>query len=1168
MKFIFSLILVMLMINLIADFRFGKELFEDGLYEEAILEFEKTIAVSPTSEDAQQSLFYIGECFFKRGKFQQAEDNYLSLLDGYPNNSFKDKILFKLALSQFKQKKFITSSENFNILINKYPLSQFTEQSLPYFVQSYFEQKDFNMVIIKGQKLINDYEKSSQVPEILLWMAKAYFAKNMPAEGENTLRKITVEYPDSYTRWKALQLEIDLLAEKEGTQKAAAELSAKLEADVPRQFEEELRLKLIDYYFLLEQYDLAYRKLSEMMQKFDNSSQLDFYIILKTESQLKLKKFEEILAEVKDFKKVFKESELKENYELNIARAEYYLKNYGDATNKINEILTISKNDSVVYESKFLQAKIMEDNGKFNSAVVSYKEFLNSKYAKKDFLIFNIGNIYFEKFENYRTAIKFYQQIVTQFSKSKYQIPSIYRTALCYEKLENYEEAINELSQIDLEEVENEEMIEKISLKSEYLLKFKQKDYENAFYKLMNSIYIYLEDDNKENLKKDIISILADDLKELEKSEEMIDEKKSPVYAYLKANIYLKVARRSILEGKNSEAENSIKKADELISSLNSQTQKQWITELNLEKDLILNIEISTEIISRLEKFTDDFPDSKRKNKFLLEIIKFYSKQENNEKMYQFMEKLALDETINESDFYRSKLDLAEYYYQKNDFQNALRNFILAESQISIEKPLIYFHYAVSLNESGEKDKSVSKLEFLVNNAEDFDEFENAIKYLVGIFKEKGKFDEAIEYSLLIPEKSRNDEFYADLSENYLNLVNKEKAKESLMYIKEKDNETLRKLALLQFETKDYEMAKYTYGQLIEAEKDNLWNYEMLAHISFLQEDFLEAAENYKIIVEKLGDNFQNYENIQQVALENIISLYRIENRPKAETLTKKFKDILFAENMDEIELNKGIYQIEVNLKKAEKIFNNLLKKQELEAETKIAVYFWRGVARLKQEKIEEAESDFKTVANSIDVEMSKQAHLKLGTINFSKENFQQALEHYYKVIELDESGQLAFDAAKNFAFVCKTIEEWQKAISAYEIILERWGDAGLEAQTVFDIAFCHFRDKKYAKAIEMFERAIPILTEKELQAEAQYWIGESYFGLEDYEKAISEFLKVGYNYSEYAQWTASAELRAGESYINSGKKDKAKRTFERIIEKYGKFSNWGKEASKRLESL
>ena len=1156
------------MINLTGDFRFGKELFEDGLYEEAILEFEKTITSFPTSEDAQRSLFYIGECFFEGEKFKQAEEKYSSLLDGYPNNSFKDRILFKLALTQSKQNKFDVSIENAEILINKYPLSSFTEQALPFFIQSYFEQKDFETVITKGQKLIKDYEKSSQIPEILLWMAKAYFAQNEQIEGENALARIITEYPDSHARWKALQLEIELLVEKEGTAKAAAELASKLGENVPRQYEEELRLKLIDYYFDLEEYEQAYKNVNELMQKFDNSSQLDFYIILKTECQLKLKNYEEILTDEKDFRKVFKESDYKENYELNLARAEYYLRNYQKANDKINEILDISRNDSIIYESKLQLAQILEETDKFNSAVISYKELLNSEYAKKDRLLFDIGNIYFEKFKDYRTAIKFYQQIIMQFSKSEYQIKAIYQTALCYEKMNKIGDAINEFAQIDLEKIDNEKFKQDIVSKKEYLIKFKRKNYESAFNKLLNSIYTFLESDNKENLQNEIISILSDDLNELETAEKLIADKGSPEYIYFKANIYLKRAEKAKTEEKSLEFEKHLKKVDDLITTLNPQTHKQWINELNLEKELLLNKKVSADIISRMEKFIIDFPDSKMNNKFILEIIKFCSKQENKEKMFKYIEILTLDKTISEYDFYRNKLELAEHYYLKKNHLYARENYEIAQSEITIRKPEIYYHYAVSLNEIGEKEQAISKLVFLVNNRGDFNEFEEAVKYLIGIFQEKGKFEEAIKYSLQIPENSRNDDFYADLYDNYLNLGNKEKAKESLMHIREKDNETLRKLADLQYETKDYEMAKYTFGELIKKDKNDLQNYDMLAHISFLQKDFLEAAKNYKVIVDKLGENFQNYENISQVALENIISLYRIENRPKAETLTKKFKDILSAENMDEITLNKGIYQIEVNLKKAEKVFNNLLKKQELKDEIKISAYFWRGVVRLKQEKIDEAEEDFKTVANSIDPEMSKQAHLKLGTINFSKENYQQALDHYYQVIEMDETGQLAFDAAKNFAFVCKTIEEWQKAIAAYEIILERWGDSELEAQTVFDIAFCYFRDKKYTKAIEMFERTISILTEKELQAEAQYWIGESYFGLEDYEKAISEFLKVGYNYSEFAQWTASAELRAGESYLNLNKKDKARRTFERIIDKYGKFSNWGKEASKRMESL
>jgi TolA-binding protein len=388
------------------------------------------------------------------------------------------------------------------------------------------------------------------------------------------------------------------------------------------------------------------------------------------------------------------------------------------------------------------------------------------------------------------------------------------------------------------------------------------------------------------------------------------------------------------------------------------------------------------------------------------------------------------------------------------------------------------------------------------------------------------------------------------------------------MHVIEKSYDTLFKLGMLQFETGEYEIAKYTFGELSRKNKKNLKNYEMLGKIAFIQEEFLEAAVNYKKIIDKLGDNFSNYNGITRIAKENIIALYRIANRPKAETITSKLKKLFSAEEINEIELNRAIYHIKLNKKKAESIFSKLVKGKNVTNDARIKAYFWRGVVRLELKKLEEAKSDFTTVANSIDREMSNQAHLKLGTINFSQEKYQDALIHYYKVIENDQDGELAFDAARNFAFVCKTIEEWQKAVAAYQIILERWGDQNLEANTIFDIAFCHYRDKKYANAAEMFTRSIPLLNDAETQAEAQYWIGESYFGMDQYETAVSEFLKVGYNYPDFTHWAASAELKAGESYQDMKKIEKARRIYERIIDKYGRYSQWGTEAAKRLENL
>jgi tetratricopeptide (TPR) repeat protein len=138
----------------------------------------------------------------------------------------------------------------------------------------------------------------------------------------------------------------------------------------------------------------------------------------------------------------------------------------------------------------------------------------------------------------------------------------------------------------------------------------------------------------------------------------------------------------------------------------------------------------------------------------------------------------------------------------------------------------------------------------------------------------------------LIPEDKRTDSFYLTLADDYLQIDDKEKAKEALMHIIEKSYDTLFNLGMLQFKTGEYEIAKYTFGELSKKNKKNLKNYEMLGKIAFIQEEFLEAAVNYKKIVDKLGKNFSNYNGITQIAKENIIALYRIANRPKAETIT------------------------------------------------------------------------------------------------------------------------------------------------------------------------------------------------------------------------------------------------------------------------------------------
>ncbi|MDA3813009.1 MAG: tetratricopeptide repeat protein [Candidatus Cloacimonetes bacterium] len=1004
------------------------------------------------------------------------------------------------------------------------------------------------------------------MPDVLLWLAEARLEMQMLGEGKKILDEIINDYPDHISRWKAVEKQIEITEKEEGTKEASEVLAAKLKEDMPRNYEEKLRFKLADYYVTLQDFPKAYSELSNLINKFSSSIQLDAYILKFTSVQIELKKYTDIKNDYAKYKKVFRESDKKDAYLLQIAQADFLLNNLDSAIDWLNNIST--NNSVILYKKQLLNANIMVASGKFTDAVKEFKKLLNNEFASRDELLLVLGDIYFEKFQRYNTAKKYYQWILTEYSANDLQDEAYYKIALCLEHLDEYKDAVTELEQIDLQKVENTDLRKKITKKLEYLKKFKKRDYETAFNNLLSSLMSNSINSDSKEFKDDLLNILIINLKDFESAIRILKDGSDPGNNYKKAVLWLHLAEKYKYESKDNLVDECLMKVDAITSKLDKINHADWLEEIYIRKQLLHNTELTSELITRMKSFVENNSHNLAANEFRLQIGKYYFSNNEIEKASGYFSDLVNNSAIDDAEFYNAKIHLAEYYYSINDDAKALQYYKIADEHIKLNNPLIFFHYAVVLNEQGEKKDAGDKLAFLVNNAERFEQYPKVIQYFTRALRETGDYENAIKYQLLLPENDRNDDTYKLLANDYEKLGNNQKAKEALMHVIEKSEDDLAKLAHLQFTTNDLEMAKYTYSELINNNKTNLKYYEMLGQINFIQENYLESAVNYKKIIDKLGDNSSGYDNIRNVAKENIIALYRIENRPKAETLAKKFKNQLTDKDKNEIEISRGIYYKKIDKKKAESIFTKLLKKKDLTSDVMIKAYFWRGIVRLEKEELDNAEADFLTVSNSIDIEMSNQAHLKLGTINFSKENYQKALSHYYKVIENDEDGELAFDAARNFAFVCKTMKEWQKAIAAYQIILERWGDEGLEAKTVFDIAFCHFRDKKYSHAIEMFTRAIPLLKEKETQAEAQYWIGESLFGMESYEDAVSELLKVGYNYPQFTQWAASAELKAGEAYQNSNQFDKAAQIYERIINKYGKYSQWGTEASNRLLTL
>ena len=551
-----------------ADLDFGKDLFEDRLYEEAINEFEKIIAESPTSNEAQEAIFYIGESYRERKQFARAENSYRKLIEGYPGNIFREKVLHYLVLVQYEQAKYKEAIKTCEQMLNKYPLSKFTKSSLSLYLQSIYDIGEYNRVIVKGRKLVKNYGDYNNIPDSQLIIAKAFFAANIPEEGRKTLNNIISEYPDHDARWKAIELEIELLEKSNGITEAAEKLAQKISQDVPRHFEESLRLKLAEYYYELKKYDLAYLELEKLINKFDSSEDLDKYIVFYSSCQLKLNKFSEIIEDHSNFKKVFRESPLKAEYLLNLARAYFMLNDSEKAKKIIEDTRAATTKDINIFECDKLNADILLKNGQLTNAIESYKKLLYSPFARTDELLFMLGDIYVEYFSQYTTAIKFYQRIITGYSTPEYYNKAYYKIALCYENMNMYNEAISELEQINPDEIADAEFRNKIEHKKRYLKEFKQQDYKTAFNKLVGSLAEFFENEDKNLLQEDLIDIMSSDLKEYEKATGLINLKNNLKGYYQRAKLFLINAEKKKAETKYNQAEEYMQKANLAISKL------------------------------------------------------------------------------------------------------------------------------------------------------------------------------------------------------------------------------------------------------------------------------------------------------------------------------------------------------------------------------------------------------------------------------------------------------------------------------------------------------------------------------------------------------------------------------------------------------------------------
>lgn len=114
----------------IAEFTYGGKLYEDGLFDLALMQYQRFVDRFPESAKAPEALFRIGECFLETGQYTEARKEYFQLLIRFDESPFAVRAQSRIAESYSKAGDLRKAAEAYYRVFAYYPESDSANQSL------------------------------------------------------------------------------------------------------------------------------------------------------------------------------------------------------------------------------------------------------------------------------------------------------------------------------------------------------------------------------------------------------------------------------------------------------------------------------------------------------------------------------------------------------------------------------------------------------------------------------------------------------------------------------------------------------------------------------------------------------------------------------------------------------------------------------------------------------------------------------------------------------------------------------------------------------------------------------------------------------------------------------------------------------------------------------
>ncbi len=444
---------------------------------------------------------------------------------------------------------------------------------------------------------------------------------------------------------------------------------------------------------------------------------------------------------------------------------------------------------------------------------------------------------------------------------------------------------------------------------------------------------------------------------------------------------------------------------------------------------------------------------------------------------------------------------LGNINYELSNWDEAVKYYEKA-LKIDSNNGTVLYNMALALFKKGER---FPALEFLKKAAESDrigDVAYNSYSRLGAEFLESNMFDLAEKYLVqAVHLRPQDPVAHYNLAVAYLRQNKNADALRELELSErfgQGDMQLLENIGESYFALKDYDSSLRSYGKVLETQSRNVKILSRIGEIYYSKGD-LERAETAYRKVTQIQPATEN----ARIAYLNIGNI--LDDAQRYEDSVKAYESaIAIRDNDDLAYFNLGIAYKHYN--KPALAINSWRKAVQInpgnvKARLAMADYYY------EQGYNDQAEKEYQEIIHKWPD--SQEALFKLGTIYHKHKDYPDAAKAYTKVIEANESTELARKAMINLAIVSSGEQNDDASLdSSVKMIQKALLLKPDDSDALLALGIIYTRKGMHSRAVDSFYQSIKSSRDNKMTAESYNNMGKSYYQLKEFKKAIDAFTR------------------------------------------------------------